>query len=125
MLRLPPIATRTDTLFPYTTLFRSGPPSLACLPNGRWMQDHVRHDEWLPCASFGVSLNSTRTPPISLGCTKMTGVPCAPMRGSPSTLAPFAFLTAFEDRISGTTNQNDRKTPGWGQTLRVGVEYVS
>src|SRR3546814_2043786 len=24
MLRLPPISTRTDTLFPYTTLFRSG-----------------------------------------------------------------------------------------------------
>src|SRR3546814_2230248 len=27
MLRLPPIATRTDTLVPYTTLFRSGPPA--------------------------------------------------------------------------------------------------
>src|SRR3546814_9024851 len=37
-----------------------GPPSLACLPNGRWMQDQVRHDEWLQCASFGVSINSTR-----------------------------------------------------------------
>src|SRR3546814_19330800 len=34
MCRRPPIATRTDTLFPYTTLFRSpprpsGPPALA------------------------------------------------------------------------------------------------
>src|SRR3546814_2243693 len=28
MLRLPPISTRTDTLFPYTTLFRSGPALL-------------------------------------------------------------------------------------------------
>src|SRR3546814_14040129 len=26
MIRLPPRSTRTDTLFPYTTLFRSGPP---------------------------------------------------------------------------------------------------
>src|SRR3546814_19345462 len=26
MLRRPPISTRTDTLFPYTTLFRSSPP---------------------------------------------------------------------------------------------------
>src|SRR3546814_9708200 len=26
MLRRPPRSTRTDTLFPYTTLFRSGPP---------------------------------------------------------------------------------------------------
>src|SRR3546814_9656154 len=25
MIRRPPISTRTDTLFPYTTLFRSGP----------------------------------------------------------------------------------------------------
>src|SRR3546814_21152005 len=26
MIRLPPRSTRTDTLFPYTTLFRSAPP---------------------------------------------------------------------------------------------------
>src|SRR3546814_12272937 len=26
MIRRPPRSTRTDTLFPYTTLFRSGPP---------------------------------------------------------------------------------------------------
>src|SRR3546814_12084204 len=30
MIRRPPGSTRTDTLFPYTTLFRSGPP--ACAP---------------------------------------------------------------------------------------------
>src|SRR3546814_15772924 len=29
MLRPPPISTRTDTLFPYTTLFRSGRPPTA------------------------------------------------------------------------------------------------
>src|SRR3546814_10936933 len=28
MIRLPPISTRTDTLFPYTTLFRSPAPGL-------------------------------------------------------------------------------------------------
>src|SRR3546814_9030497 len=27
MIRRPPVSTRTDTLFPYTTLFRSGPPA--------------------------------------------------------------------------------------------------
>src|SRR3546814_4888393 len=31
MIRRPPRSTRTDTLFPYTTLFRSG-ASLICLP---------------------------------------------------------------------------------------------
>src|SRR3546814_10770683 len=29
MIRLPPISTRTDTLFPYTTLFRSDPSGRA------------------------------------------------------------------------------------------------
>src|SRR3546814_4320516 len=29
MIRRPPRSTRTDTLFPYTTLFRSGPPAQA------------------------------------------------------------------------------------------------
>src|SRR3546814_13237878 len=28
MIRRPPISTRTDTLFPYTTLFRSGPQAV-------------------------------------------------------------------------------------------------
>src|SRR3546814_4598505 len=32
MIRRPPRSTRTDTLFPYTTLFRSS-PSLACAPS--------------------------------------------------------------------------------------------
>src|SRR3546814_17731475 len=33
MIRRPPRSTRTDTLFPYTTLFRSGDPGLAA---ARW-----------------------------------------------------------------------------------------
>src|SRR3546814_6019136 len=37
MIRRPPRATRTDTLFPYTTLFRSSrrPPRRSTLPGGR------------------------------------------------------------------------------------------
>src|SRR3546814_12058471 len=38
MLRRPPRSTRTDTLFPYTTLFRSwvsGIPGVASWPDGR------------------------------------------------------------------------------------------
>src|SRR3546814_10958348 len=37
MIRRPPISTRTDTLFPYTTLFRS------C----RLFHDDLGHDDWL------------------------------------------------------------------------------
>src|SRR3546814_15248867 len=32
MIRRPPRSTRTDTLFPYTTLFRSPRPGLAAVP---------------------------------------------------------------------------------------------
>src|SRR3546814_11452470 len=32
MIRRPPRSTRTDTLFPYTTLFRSHPPKLTQYP---------------------------------------------------------------------------------------------
>src|SRR3546814_9961621 len=32
MMRRPPRSTRTDTLFPYTTLFRSAPPSETTTP---------------------------------------------------------------------------------------------
>src|SRR3546814_3795928 len=35
MIRRPPRSTRTDTLFPYTTLFRSGPLVLLCLRQDR------------------------------------------------------------------------------------------
>src|SRR3546814_14800736 len=37
MIRRPPRSTRTDTLFPYTTLFRSKP---ALPPHPRWRQLH-------------------------------------------------------------------------------------
>src|SRR3546814_10285193 len=38
MIRRPPRSTRTDTLFPYTTLFRSGGPADAAgmVRGGRW-----------------------------------------------------------------------------------------
>src|SRR3546814_11765471 len=36
MIRRPPRSTRTDTLFPYTTLFRSGRRGGQCPPPGRW-----------------------------------------------------------------------------------------
>src|SRR3546814_4512915 len=35
MIRRPPSSTRTDTLFPYTTLFRSVPAAFACLGDQR------------------------------------------------------------------------------------------
>src|SRR3546814_21113092 len=45
MIRRPPTSTRTDTLFPYTTLFRSGfVPALAATQSreAKELQDHAR-----------------------------------------------------------------------------------
>src|SRR3546814_3627482 len=39
MIRRPPRSTRTDTLFPYTTLFRSG---ISSLPTHRWRWGRLR-----------------------------------------------------------------------------------
>src|SRR3546814_4899379 len=36
MIRRPPRSTRTDTLFPYTTLFRSDEPPTPCRPASFW-----------------------------------------------------------------------------------------
>src|SRR3546814_9367814 len=36
MIRRPPISTRTDTLFPYTTLFRSSGEKRFCFGPSRW-----------------------------------------------------------------------------------------
>src|SRR3546814_14748722 len=41
MLRRPPRYTRTDTLFPYTTLFRSADPALAAATWDRTLNDAV------------------------------------------------------------------------------------
>src|SRR3546814_6291263 len=45
MIRRPPISTRTDTLFPYTTLFRSTPAPSCGLPfrNGGALECPVEH----------------------------------------------------------------------------------
>src|SRR3546814_13201938 len=49
MIRRPPRSTRTDTLFPYTTLFRSGLDERAgespAIEEGEEGQNHLRHRE--------------------------------------------------------------------------------
>src|SRR3546814_19275593 len=60
MIRRPPRSTRTDTLFPYTTLFRSAPApasSRKLLPSSR--QANIRSSATRPAASAGLSGPST------------------------------------------------------------------
>src|SRR3546814_4380602 len=50
MLRRPPRSTRTDTLFPYTTLFRSLPAS--DVPVGGGEEDNVEVSRWGDARAF-------------------------------------------------------------------------
>jgi MATE family multidrug resistance protein len=54
---------------------------------------------------LGATLYAARTPSESLGWMKMTSVPCAPIRGSPSTLAPFFSISTLVACISFTSKQ--------------------
>src|SRR3546814_5939078 len=59
MIRLPPRSTRTDTLFPYTTLFRSLPSSLSGETSkvGDWnAADTGRQRPWLCGFSNGAAM---------------------------------------------------------------------
>src|SRR3546814_1927432 len=46
MLRRPPRSTRTDTLFPYTTLFRSGPAVVQCRADLMAGDSCLAHRTW-------------------------------------------------------------------------------
>src|SRR3546814_6458513 len=84
MIRRPPRSTRTDTLFPYTTLFRSSPPPAAA---GRMMmqmvgsfaefersEEHTSELQSLMRLSYAVfCLNKKRLVHESLGPTQTHG----------------------------------------------------
>src|SRR3546814_10021976 len=60
MIRRPPRSTRTDTLFPYTTLFRS--PHRRCRRNGRRRPGRDGHDGQLPQGTQAVRQADRRVP---------------------------------------------------------------
>src|SRR3546814_736580 len=55
MIRRPPRSTRTDTLFPYTTLFRSK-ANLWCVPRHK-SQRHTRSVRVTPCYALQISVH--------------------------------------------------------------------
>src|SRR3546814_325331 len=46
MIRRPPRSTRTDTLFPYTTLFRSLVPEMTGRGHGKWLMQRALSLAW-------------------------------------------------------------------------------
>src|SRR3546814_7380674 len=57
MIRRPPRSTRTDTLFPYTTLFRS-------VHQDKSGAKHCWHSAFLPCAGYGARSAGPETKPV-------------------------------------------------------------
>src|SRR3546814_21169518 len=88
MIRRPPRSTRTDTLFPYTTLFRSGEAPRAAGPRGGgllWrhpLSPHVRP----PC--YATAVSSARL--SSAADTPWRTARAAPLDCSTSAASPLA-----------------------------------
>src|SRR3546814_1306415 len=62
MIRRPPRSTRTDTLFPYTTLFRSGEKSLPLTEDAYdWRRTRRKGQHSLSCFPFARSRSRQRT----------------------------------------------------------------
>src|SRR3546814_12728750 len=100
MIRRPPRSTRTDTLFPYTTLFRS--------------------DSWTPCWGDGVR---DLPPPHSLGyvrAIRQVTRPSISMISALGLLKERRFLPLFVTQFLGAFNDNFRS-----EERRVGKECVS
>src|SRR3546814_8049065 len=94
MMLTPPLSTRTDTLFPYTTLFRSAPHRLS--PQPSCLNFTLLKLSPISCASRGSSCSqpsSARRSPPFLG-TRTWELSCPPpARKSPS--CPFMSVFFF------------------------------
>src|SRR3546814_18525541 len=113
MIRRPPRSTRTDTLFPYTTLFRSDQPTLVSvdldnlfdlvsvriehaqvIPVSGWAADdgigQVCH--WSVLRALAVAPLASGDHPAAIGCIRL-GIGFA--RGDPQTSAPDAHISLF------------------------------
>src|SRR3546814_3298654 len=62
MIRRPPRSTRTDTLFPYTTLFRSERTSWCCGGRWRWLMPHLLQPHATMCCCADSSPRTPRCP---------------------------------------------------------------
>src|SRR3546814_10431112 len=109
MIRRPPRSTRTDTLFPYTTLFRSEPgnDSLKC------------RDDSLECGARCVRQGRTRRWLRPLDGTRMsaegaTATREMATRGETMRTAILALILAAFGGLAGAA-------PALGEALRIGI----
>src|SRR3546814_1508884 len=91
MIRRPPRSTRSDTLFPYSTLFRScSPPIRPCPPI--WAER--ARDKTLPLGNSGRHFRPTTAAPRNNACA------CAMLRHSPSHDCHLRGISRSEEHTS-------------------------
>src|SRR3546814_12258369 len=111
MVRGPPRPTRTDTLFPYTTLFRSG----RRLRGRRHRVDRrggVEHGARARRAPARVR-GPAPAPRIGVPGYEMSDLG-ASARGGPS---PASFWQLFKPKILTVLGEGDRKSVVWGKSM--------
>src|SRR3546814_10743621 len=106
MLRRPPRSTRTDTLFPYTTLFRSAPPRTL----GRSINRRPR-----PSASVATELHSAR-PGRHCRSEEHTSELQSLMR--------ISYAVFCLKKIKTTTTQSTHSQPQHTSTRKLGKEEL-
>src|SRR3546814_16482342 len=128
MIRRPPRSTRTDTLFPYTTLFRSGRDEEASFlrPCGSIgiIALHERTGDPLPAMALieAVRIQGVeRTPPQSLQIRVVMEI-TQHGRGKPLALMFFQHIDISELREGRMINDYTRKR--YLRTLRINADEV-
>src|SRR3546814_1939385 len=98
MIRRPPRSTRTDTLFPYTTLFRSDREARGAAGygggrggGGKGFDQHF--PAWMPWRAKASQAAATGLPATYTGCIRRGGLPCSVDRCSPSSCSSPAWRT--------------------------------
>src|SRR3546814_18285864 len=113
MIRRPPRSTRTDTLFPYTTLFRSWPA-----PAGK--AEQVRYDS--RCNENNEMLRGVPEMKPSLLIPRLLRTSALGASFAAAALDAPAFPQDPAARPPATAAPHDRKSVGWGKSVSVRVE---
>src|SRR3546814_1477580 len=117
MIRLPPRSTRTDTLFPYTTLFRSGPDT-----SERWQRHFAAAPKRLASSDdnvlplFGYVVDALREAHLPTEYALIPFVesgykPGARSSSGPAGLWQFIALTARDHEIAIRPGYDGRLSP--------------
>src|SRR3546814_6988319 len=105
MIRRPPRSTRTDTLFPYTTLFRSNNPGAGAAAGAGVLYQHFRRPERLPhrgAADWRPSSAGTEADP---GRHLLWSADGKAATGNPASFRPAGFAAMDSNR-----RRQDRKS---------------